>query len=973
MLALRTLSVPIPFLSVLGVLLTVPCRAAACAVPAPAQQLPAGFFVEPVGHDWDSPVGLAFLVDGRLLVSEKKGRVWYVQDDVKKNLVLDLSVEVLSRGDYGLLGLAVDLAFDMNGYVYLLLVVDPNGDGVDDDADAFGRLLRYRCFLDGNGELQADLLSRQVLIGADWNSAIPVLELTHGVGCLRFLSDASLVLTAGDGAHATEVDVGGLDPGAFLPGRLSPDQDQGAYRSQYPATMAGKILRVDPATGLGLPDNPFYTGNPADAASRVYASGLRNPFRLSLLPGSGPRETLFVSDVGWDNWEEVNLVRGGENFGWPVREGLEQQQRYAGNDPFGYGSGTFTEPLLSWHHSNPGSLGFTGNCATASAVYTGTSYPSLYHGALFFCDYERGWMRCARLDAAQQVQSVLGFGQNMGGLVALESDPLSGDLVFIALSKYTGPRIRRIRYSGGDLPPQAVASADPHFGPAPLAVQLRGSDSSDPEGSALSYHWEFGDGAESSSADPVHDFSDPLAYRARLTVTDAQMQSSSAEVLITPDNTPPEITAVFAPQDGQLYTPGDFILLQASATDREDASAGIPLQAVWHVNLIHDHHQHPDWALVNGPTGVFQTEAHGDGTYYEVVLEVTDSKGLETSEKRSLYDAATEPRAHIRDLPDAVLRLGQPLLISGELLYPGPWNPTPPPALTWDFGDGGTQTFEPVTHLQEVTASHRYEATGTYTVRLTATAGTFTDFEEVSVRVERPRPAVAVFAPLATERWISVAEQEVLANGLVAWLAQQGSEAALFQFQQQDQMARWMDGYLDDSTRDVVVLLDVCPAALYSGEDDGSLAERWIERRNGIVWTGQQPFFEYVRADGTGASNGAGSTGVDEVLDAVLPLLCPDLITDQAPLPLASLQLPSLAPFSSLCALRLDRIGSDWQAGRLYATDGAGSSDALALRHRSGGFYAQFYCTPAPGHPRLEVLQEFLRSYLLHPHGISPQ
>src|SRR4029434_6893888 len=80
----------------------------------------------------------------------------------------------------------------------------------------------------------------------------------------------------------------------------------------------GKILRIDPATALGLPDNPFYDASqPNRNRSKVWARGVRNPFRTTIHPLT---HDAYIGDVGWNTWEEVNNGKGA-NFGWPCYEG----------------------------------------------------------------------------------------------------------------------------------------------------------------------------------------------------------------------------------------------------------------------------------------------------------------------------------------------------------------------------------------------------------------------------------------------------------------------------------------------------------------------------------------------------------------------------------------------------------------------------------------------------------------------------
>src|SRR5262249_42924184 len=139
----------------------------------------------------------------------------------------------------------------------------------------------------------------------------------------------------GDGASYNRADDGGPQPGSsntgLAEGIIQPKEDVGAYRSQLIDSLSGKILRIDPATGDGIPSNPFYdAAHPRSARSRVWALGFRNPFRFTLRAGSGNPDpsagnpgTIYIGEVGWSSWEEVDICKaGGQNFGWPIFEGM---------------------------------------------------------------------------------------------------------------------------------------------------------------------------------------------------------------------------------------------------------------------------------------------------------------------------------------------------------------------------------------------------------------------------------------------------------------------------------------------------------------------------------------------------------------------------------------------------------------------------------------------------------------------------
>lgn len=312
-----------------------------------ASALPPGFVDEVVTGGWNQAVGVTFDQAGRAFVWEKGGRVWRVVNGVRDpEPVIDLSEEVGDWRDLGLLGFCLDPNFATNGHIYLLYTVDahhlrffgtPQYDPGANEyfRDTIGRLTRYTCE-EHDGMLHAHAETRLVLIGESASTGIPGVHQSHHIGTVAFGADGSLLVGAGDGASYEEVDNGGPRNGssntALADGIITPAENVGAFRSQLPDSLAGKILRIDPVTGDGLPGNPFYDpANPRAARSRVWTLGFRNPFRWSLRPGTGGPGggpgVLYIGDVGWFQKEEINVVRGpGENCGWPLFEGLRPSQ-----------------------------------------------------------------------------------------------------------------------------------------------------------------------------------------------------------------------------------------------------------------------------------------------------------------------------------------------------------------------------------------------------------------------------------------------------------------------------------------------------------------------------------------------------------------------------------------------------------------------------------------------------------------------
>jgi cytochrome c len=128
----------------------------------------------------------------------------------------------------------------------------------------------------------------------------------------------------------------------------------------------------------------------------------------------------------------------------------------------------------------------------------------------------------------------------------------------------------RIEYAKGNRTPTAKASADKDSGQAPLTVQFSSDGSTDPDGDALTYLWDFGDGSATSTApNPSHTYTEPGSHTAQLTVTDEAGKSASSTVVIVVGNTRPSVELV-VPEQGGLYDWDDDIAYEVDVSDPED-------------------------------------------------------------------------------------------------------------------------------------------------------------------------------------------------------------------------------------------------------------------------------------------------------------------------------------------------------------------------------------------------------------------
>ena len=250
------------------------------------------------------PTSLAFLPGGRVLVAEQRGLVRLVRNgQVSPRPFLDLRRRVNTFNERGLLAIATRGRFL---YAYYALETNPRAP----KAPTGMRLGRFR--IRGDTAVRASevvVLGRRSRGGCPGDLAradcIPANCGCHVGGDIAFGRDGTIFLSVGDSANA-----------GFT--------NESALRAQQLDSLAGKLLRVD-GRGRGLRSNPFWSGRATDNRSRVWALGLRNPFRFTLDRNGVP----VVGDVGWLDWEELDLAVRGSNLGWPCYEGAGRQERYA--------------------------------------------------------------------------------------------------------------------------------------------------------------------------------------------------------------------------------------------------------------------------------------------------------------------------------------------------------------------------------------------------------------------------------------------------------------------------------------------------------------------------------------------------------------------------------------------------------------------------------------------------------------------
>ncbi|MDI1462022.1 PQQ-dependent sugar dehydrogenase [Catellatospora sp. KI3] len=632
-----------------GLALAPPAAAQPRAQTALAPQT--GFVDQVAVSGLSQPMNLEFAKDGRLFVAEKRGviKVYDSVTDTSPTVFADLTANVHHQWDRGLLGMALAPDFPADPWVYVLYTYDaPPGkkapfwhdvcaQPTDGTCLATSRVSRLKAA--GNRMTGAE----EVLVSG-WCQQFP----SHSVGDLKFGRDGMLYATAGDGANFSKVDYGQLGTPANPCG--DPAREGGALRAQDPRTSAdpaaynGALLRLDPRTGKGAPDNPN-AGAADEAARRVVAYGLRNPFRFNVRPGT---DEVWISDVGWNGYEEVDRLKSPKdalvNFGWPCYEGPDRMRSYDNADlPLCeslYTAGGAVTPYFSYGHTQAVAAG--DGCGTAAGSAVGPSlfypredgaWPDQYAGSLLFTDYVRNcvWAMLADDDGVPDPEHVSVLARDTITLTDLALGP-DGDVYYTSRAG----SVHRLRHAGGNGAPTAYFTATPASGPVPLTVEFDAAASTDPDVrdlAELTYQWDFtSDGSWDDTGRSVeHTYPQPGRFAAKLRVTDALGAFGEYSTTIRAGGSAP-VPVIEWPTTSRLWRVGEKTTFQGHADDPEQGRLPAAKLA-WQLRLQHcadggGCHTHVVSDFTGVAKGSFTGPEHEFPSYLELALTATDADGL---------------------------------------------------------------------------------------------------------------------------------------------------------------------------------------------------------------------------------------------------------------------------------------------------------------------------------------------------------
>ncbi len=626
------------------------------AAAHPGHEFPTDFQKVTLNDFPGEPIALAVLPDRRVLHTARGGEVRIHEPSTGRN-VLAATIPVYLHDEEGVQGIAIDPNFEQNKWVYVYYSPpldtpkdDPATPGVNEgDAPAEGTAADFARF---KGHL---LLSRFKLVGntLKLNTEQQILKVPtdrgqccHVGGKIDFDRAGNLLLSTGDDSNPFFSD--GYAPIDERPNR-NPVFD--AQRTSANTNdLRGKLLRIKVGHNgkYTVPrGNLFRPGTPKTRAE-IYAMGLRNPFRFTVDPQT---DVVYMADYSPDA-QNANPARGpaGQgrwmaidkpaNYGWPYC--VAPDQPYVDYDfatkvsgaPFNCAAPVNESPnntglrnlppveraeviysygaSAQWPELGTGGIGPMGGPAYDYDRRSRSPFkwPAEFDGLPLFAEWTRDYVKAFHLDRRNQVTQIdpvlpqivfdnpmdLEFGPD-GALYVLEY----GDGYF---AENPDAQLARIDYVRGNRTPIPRASATPRSGQAPLTVQFSSAGTTDPDGDALRYAWDFdADGrVDSRQPNPTHTFTSNGNYRPTLKVTDSTGRSASAEVILPVGTLAPVVTFV-TPVEGQPFEFGDTVNYEVQVTD--DAPVDCARVTVTYI-LGHDEHGHP-LSTSSGCTGSITT------------------------------------------------------------------------------------------------------------------------------------------------------------------------------------------------------------------------------------------------------------------------------------------------------------------------------------------------------------------------------
>ena len=596
-----------------AVLILVAAGSIAASRAAPAAPSDYRFRVEVLAEDLPQPMELEVAPDGRIFLNEINGKLKIFKPDTHR-IITAGEIPVFTAQENGFLGFALDPNFAENEFIYLFYSPrDYEG----------ARLSRFKMSAD-----TLDLTSEKRILEFGEQRR----ECCHHAGSVEFGPDGFLFVSTGDNTHPGG-DSDGYAPIDERPERYPYDAQKSSANTH---DLRGKILRIRVTAegGYEIPEGNLFPKDGSGGRPEIYVMGCRNPWRMSVDQRTG---YIYWGEVGPDaggdgprgsrGYDEINQARKAGNFGWPYFVG--KNFPYADYDFTTKTAGPMYDPARPVNESpnNTGAkilppaqpafiywpygeskefpmLGSGGRTACAGPVFhfkpefrnTG-GFPEYFDNSLLFYDWQRPFMKWARLDRESNLKSIEPFtaavtlvndrdrasAARQRGEFVIQRPVDSqfgpdGCLYLLDYGETWGAnkdsRLLKISYQWGNVAPLAKISATPAAGPVPLTVSLSSAGSLDHEGDPLEFEWLLHPGGSvfSTQANPRLTLEQPGNFVVELRVSDGKGGTALTSLPVIAGNTPPEVTFL-EPRDGDFFTPGRPIRYKIAVNDPEDGNS----------------------------------------------------------------------------------------------------------------------------------------------------------------------------------------------------------------------------------------------------------------------------------------------------------------------------------------------------------------------------------------------------------------
>ena len=658
-----------------------------------------------LNNDTNAPMEIDIADDGRAFYIELDGRVqMYTPGDQSTTTIGTIPVSLIHEN--GLLGIQLAPDFNLSGHIYLAYATLP------DQTAQYGtnRISRFTY-----NAVSRTLGQEQVIYTWRHQRA----ECCHTGGSLDFGPDGSLYLSTGDNTNPF---AHGFNPTDERPGRQFWDAQRTSANTNDPN---GKILRILPIpnvsgvpadqAGVGatytIPSGNLFAPGTAQTLPEIYAMGFRNPFRIHvdektgwvLMGDYGPDAGSTDPNRGPQGSVEFNVVKEPGFYGWPycVRQNVPYHDiAYTSDSGAGTDKGLYNcdapvndspnntgltnlppaIPATMWMGYSETDVRFPdlggGGAPTGGTRYyydaestSDTKFPPFYDGHWFIGEWNNDWVKTTSLNNEGLATGVECFAVCTGYISPMDIEFGPNGSMYVVewgqgfAENNADSGVYRVDYVQGERLPIANATVDVDTIPVGGTVNFSSAGSNDPDGTAITYLWDFKDGTPTSSAqNPTHTFAAAGTYDVTLTVTDESGATSVDTVRVIVGNERPVVTIV-TPENGKVADFGDKVEYEVTVTDPDGGPGGTPLEISEgdpecadiriEVKLGHDTHAH-ELSNETGCSGDFTiTGADGHGIDANVFTVLT----------ASYTDDGSGPAQGVTGLAEAIL---QPKLKQAE-------------------------------------------------------------------------------------------------------------------------------------------------------------------------------------------------------------------------------------------------------------------------------------------------------------------